>query len=193
MELSTPERSVALPCIMHWQLTFILTGHTSTKPQHKSIEGDPRHCFLRTFARLLERESVDNTLQDCDVARGKDVMHVFDDSPTFNTSYGSLQVYILPPTPSGSSASRRGHLVAMVVGHQAVNCPKTGTPTCPATAPTTKPAPEVNSPEEAAAEDAVAAPSAIAAARWAMSRVRALMLRPAAAAAAEAMAGLAMA
>ncbi|KAJ7052812.1 hypothetical protein C8F01DRAFT_1331362 [Mycena amicta] len=63
----------------------------------------------------------------------------------------------------------------------------------PATAPTTKPAPEVNSPEEAAAEDTVAAPSAIAAARWTTSRVRALMLGPAAAAAAEAMAGLAMA
>ncbi|KAJ7058968.1 Oxysterol-binding protein-domain-containing protein [Mycena amicta] len=63
--------------------------------------------------RLLEQEGVDDTLQDRDgrtardVARGKDVLRVFDDSRTFlNASYRSLlRSYILSPMPSGSPAA----------------------------------------------------------------------------------------
>ncbi|KAF7303589.1 Oxysterol-binding protein [Mycena indigotica] len=63
--------------------------------------------------RLLEQETVDDTLQDRegrtarDVARGKDVIRVFDDSRTFlNASYRSLlRSYILSPMPSASFSS----------------------------------------------------------------------------------------
>ncbi|KAF7304407.1 Oxysterol-binding protein [Mycena chlorophos] len=60
--------------------------------------------------RLLEQEGVDDTLKDRDgrtardVARGKDVVRVFDDSRTFqNASYRSLlRSYILSATPSST-------------------------------------------------------------------------------------------
>ncbi|KAJ7087915.1 Oxysterol-binding protein-domain-containing protein [Mycena belliarum] len=62
---------------------------------------------------LLEQEAVDDTLRDRegrtarDVARGKDVVRIIDDSRAFlNASYRSLlRSYILSPMPAGSAQS----------------------------------------------------------------------------------------
>ncbi|KAJ7050109.1 hypothetical protein C8F01DRAFT_1348127 [Mycena amicta] len=89
----------------------------------------------RLVDRLLEPESVDETLQDREGRTARDVcsacLRRLSDLPQCLIS----QSYILSPTPSGSSASRRGRVracfirlvsFATMVGHQAANCPRLG-------------------------------------------------------------------